>query len=65
MSDVPDVTWQEIAVDAQHRVSLEATFRRQKAVSKLLNDAFYDALYREIKAVAPVRPGIMREPLRK
>ena len=56
MSDVPDVTWQEIAVDAQHRVSLEATFRRQKAVSKLLNDAFYDALYREIKAVAPV-PG--------
>jgi hypothetical protein len=46
--DVPDVTRQEMTVGARHRFSLEVTFRLQKASSKLLNDAFYDTLQRQI-----------------
>jgi hypothetical protein len=40
VSDVPDVTGQEMAIGARHRFSLEVAFRVQKATSKLLNDGF-------------------------
>jgi hypothetical protein len=43
--DVPDVTGQEMAIGARHRLSLEVAFRLQKATSKLLNDAFYAIIY--------------------
>jgi hypothetical protein len=45
MGDVPDVTGQEMAIGARHRLSLEVAFRLQKATSKLLNDAFYAIIY--------------------
>jgi hypothetical protein len=38
---VPDVARKKIAVSARHPLFLEAHFRRQKAASKPLKDAFY------------------------
>jgi hypothetical protein len=49
MSDVPNVTREEVTVRARHRIFLEGSFSRQKAASKLLNDAFYALLSRETK----------------
>jgi hypothetical protein len=56
MSDVPDVSGQEMAVSALHHVSLEATFCDQKAASKPSRDAFYAILVREIKKLCRSDP---------
>jgi hypothetical protein len=45
VSDVPDVTWKEVAICARHLFSLEVAFQPKKATSKLLNDAFYAMFY--------------------
>jgi hypothetical protein len=58
MGDVPDVTGQEMAIGARHRLSLEVAFRLQKATSKLLNDAFYAIIYCYIKKLSWSDPGV-------
>jgi hypothetical protein len=49
VSDVPDVSRQEVTVRARHRFSLEASFQRQKGTSKLLSNGFHGTLYCQIK----------------
>ncbi len=56
MSDVPNVTRQEVAVRPRHRFFLEGPFHSQKAASKLLNNAFYAYLTLINQAVGWVRP---------
>jgi hypothetical protein len=58
VSNMPDMPWQEVAVGARHRVSLEARFQRQKGASKLLNGAFYVTLLCKINQLC--RPGVAR-----
>jgi hypothetical protein len=41
MTEMPNVTRQEVTVRARHRFFLEGPFYRQKAASKFLNDPFY------------------------
>ena len=57
MGDVPDVARQEVAVRSRHRISLEARFQGQKAVSKLSNDCLYANVTSIDQAVGPVRPN--------
>ena len=44
--DMPDITWQKIAVGTRHRRSLEVCFLMQKGTSKPLNDTFYSMFSR-------------------
>ena len=60
MSDVPNVTRQEVTVRARHRFFLEGPFHGQKAPSKLLNDASYAYLTLINQAVGWVRPQACR-----
>jgi hypothetical protein len=56
MTDVPNVTRQEVTVRARHRFFLEGPFHGQKAASKLLNDPFYATLRWQIKQLAGSDP---------
>jgi len=49
LRDMPDVTWKKVAISARHRLFLEVAFSVQKAISKLLNNAFYATLCCQIK----------------
>jgi hypothetical protein len=56
MTDVPNVTREEVTVRARHRFFLEGPFHGQKAASKLLNDPFYATLRWQIKQLAGSDP---------
>ena len=62
VSDVPDITRQEVTVRARHRSFLEIAFRRQKATSKSLDDAFYAILYCQIKKLTRSDPNPVSKP---
>ena len=60
VSDVPEITRQEVAVGARHRSSLEDAFRPQKVTSKLLTDAFYATFSCQIKNFPWSDPALIR-----